>query len=113
MVLHSCVSYESKRIVAEKLRTLNDSTSVARRCRQHKSWNSSVTGMDPVDNLHASSGDIRFSAFTASDKIGWREAGFQKVATLPPRPGDDQANFPSYGVAWSALVELYRQRAAG
>jgi hypothetical protein len=68
---------------------------------------------DPIDNLHASSGDIRFSAFTAADKIGWREAGFEKVASVAPRPGDDQANFPSYGVAWSTLVELYRQPAAG
>jgi hypothetical protein len=68
---------------------------------------------DPIDNLHASSGDIRFSAFTAADKIGWREAGFEKVASVAPRPGDDQANFHSYGVAWSTLVELYRQPAAG
>jgi hypothetical protein len=72
-----------------------------------------ATGKDPVDTLHASSGDIRFTAFTASDKIGWREAGFEKVATIAPRPSDGQANSPSYGVAWSALVELYRQQAAG
>lgn len=71
-----------------------------------------ATGKDPVDMIHASSGDIRFAAFTASDKIGWQEAGFVKAATIPPRPGDDQAPFPSYGVAWSTLVERYRQRAA-
>jgi hypothetical protein len=29
--------------------------------------------------------------------------GCEKVATIVQRPGDDQANFPSYGVAWSAL----------
>ncbi len=72
-----------------------------------------ATGKDPVDNLHASSGDIRFTAFTAFDKIGWREAGFEKVASTAPKPGDDQVNSPSYGVAWSALVARYRQRAAG
>ena len=72
-----------------------------------------ATGKDPLDDLHASSGDIRFSAFTAFDKIGWREAGFEKVATTAPRPGDDHTNVPSYGVAWSTLVELYRQRSAG
>jgi hypothetical protein len=71
-----------------------------------------ATGKDPVDMIHASSGDIRFTAFTAFDKIGWKEAGFEKVATIAPRPGDDQANFPSCGVAWSTLVERYRQRAA-
>ena len=72
-----------------------------------------ATGKGPVDNLHASSGEIRFSAFTASDKIGWSEAGFKKVATIAPRPGDDQATWPSYGVAWSVLVARYRQRGAG
>lgn len=72
-----------------------------------------ATGTDPVDVLHASSGDFRFTAFTASDKIGWREAGFEKVATIAPPPDDDHASFYSYGVAWSTLVELYRQRAAG
>jgi hypothetical protein len=70
-------------------------------------------GNDPVNNLHASSGEIRFSAFTAFDKIGWREAGFEKVATIAPKPGDDQANWPSYGVAWSALVRQYRERTPG
>jgi hypothetical protein len=67
-----------------------------------------ATGKDPVDLIHASSGDLRFTAFTAFDKIGWKEAGFKKVATIASRPGDDEANSPSYGVAWSALVERYR-----
>lgn len=71
-----------------------------------------ATGKDPVGVVHASSGDTRFTAFTAIDKIGWKDAGFQKVATIAPRPGDDQAPSPSYGVAWSALAERYRQRAA-
>lgn len=70
-----------------------------------------AAGKNPVNNLHASSGEIRFTAFTGSDKIGWREAGFEKVATIAPRQGDDQAFWPSYGVAWSALVRQYRQRA--
>jgi hypothetical protein len=72
-----------------------------------------ATGTDPVNNLHASSGEIRFTAFTGFDKIGWREAGFEKVASIPPRQSDDQATWPSYGVAWSALVRQYQQRAAG
>ena len=72
-----------------------------------------ATGKEPVGTLHASSGDIHFSAFTAVDKIGWREAGFEKVATIAPRPGDDQANWPSYGVAWSTLAKQYRRGAAG
>ena len=72
-----------------------------------------ATGKDSVNNLPASSGEIRFTAFTAFDKIGWREAGFEKVATIAPRQRDDQAIWPSYGVAWSALVRQCRQRAAG
>jgi len=72
-----------------------------------------ATSKNPVNNLHASSGEIRFTAFTGFDKIGWREAGFEKIATIPPRRGDDQAIWPSYGVAWSALVRQYRQRVAG
>ncbi|HEY7635992.1 MAG TPA: hypothetical protein VH763_10630 [Gemmatimonadales bacterium] len=71
-----------------------------------------ATGRDPVNVIHASSGDNHFTAFTSLDKIGWKEAGFEKVATIPPRAGDDQAIFPSYGVAWSVLAERYRQRAA-
>jgi hypothetical protein len=70
-----------------------------------------ASGRDPVDTIHASSGNIRFTAFTAYDKIGWKEAGFVKAATIAPRPGDDQAHPPSYGVAWSRLAERYRQRA--
>jgi len=63
-----------------------------------------------AETLYASAGHLRFTAFTAIDKIGWREAGFEKVATISPRPGDEQATWPSYGVAWSALVARYRQR---
>jgi hypothetical protein len=72
-----------------------------------------ATGKSPVDMIHASSGEIRFAAFTAFDKIGWQEAGFVKAATIAPRPADEQANFPSYGVAWSVLAKRYRQQAAG
>jgi hypothetical protein len=71
------------------------------------------TGTNPVNYLHASASEHRFTAFTGFDKIGWREAGFEKVATIAPRQGDDQAIWPSYGVAWSALVRQYQQRAAG
>ncbi|MGH7514828.1 MAG: hypothetical protein ACREOQ_18125 [Gemmatimonadales bacterium] len=71
-----------------------------------------ATGKSPVNMIHASSGEIRFTAFTAFDKIGWKEAGFRKAATIAPRPGDDQANPPSYGVAWSTLAERYQRQAA-
>ena len=70
-----------------------------------------ATGKDPVNMIHASSGNIRFTAFTAFDKIGWKEAGFVKAATIAVRPGDDEAHPPGYGVAWSTLAERYRQRA--
>jgi hypothetical protein len=69
-----------------------------------------ATGKDPVNLIHAGSGEIRFSAFTAFDKIGWQEAGFVRAATVAPRPGDDQAPFPSFGVSWSALAERYRRQ---
>jgi hypothetical protein len=71
-----------------------------------------ASGTDPVGLIHNSSGEVRFAAFTAVDKIGWKEAGFVKVATVAPRPGDDQVPFPGYGVAWSRLVERYRRQAA-
>src|SRR5258706_8568008 len=70
------------------------------------------TNKHPVDMIHASSGDTRFTAFTAVDKIDWKKAGFTKLATFAVRPGDEQAIYPSYGVAWSALVEKYRKQAA-
>ena len=70
-----------------------------------------ASGRNPVNTIHASSGEMRFTAFTGFDKIGWREAGFEKVATIAPKQGDDQAMWPSYGVAWSALVRQYRERA--
>lgn len=66
-----------------------------------------ATGAAPIDVIHASSGETRFTAFVAFDKIGWKEAGFEKVAAIAPRPGDDQANFPGYGVAWSALAKKF------
>lgn len=72
-----------------------------------------ATGQEPVSMIHVSSGEIHFTAFTAADKIGWEEAGFVKAATLAPRPGDDQAHWPSSGVSWSTLAERYRRQAAG
>jgi hypothetical protein len=67
-----------------------------------------AAGHNPTDTIHASSADLRFTAFVAYDKIGWKEAGFVKAATIAPRPGDDQAPWPEYGVAWSTLAERYR-----
>jgi hypothetical protein len=67
------------------------------------------TNKHPVDMIHASSGDTRFTAFTAVDKIDWEKAGFTKLVTLAVRPGDEQAISPSYGIAWSTLVERYRK----
>jgi len=70
-----------------------------------------TTIMHPVDMIHASSGDTRFTAFTAVDKIDWAKAGFTKLVTVAVRPEEEQAIYPSYGVAWSVLVERYRKQA--
>src|SRR5262249_1831234 len=34
-------------------------------------------------------GESRFSAFIAHDKIGWEQAGFKKIGSFAPRPGDE------------------------
>lgn len=65
-----------------------------------------------VDLIHASSGERRFTAFTSYDKVDWQAAGFTKVATLERRSGDEQAAYPSYGIAWSVLAERFRRRGA-
>jgi hypothetical protein len=62
--------------------------------------------------IHASSGDCRFTAFTSYDKIDWQAAGFTKAAILACRSGDEQAAYPGYGIAWSALAERLRRRGA-
>jgi hypothetical protein len=72
-----------------------------------------ATGREPANAIHASPDDVRFTAFTAADKIGWEDAGFVKAAAIAPRPGDDEANWPGYGVSWSTLAERYRRQAAG
>ena len=72
-----------------------------------------ATGKGPAYAIHPSLSDIRFTAFIAIDKIGWKEAGFEKVATIAQRPGDDQAYWPSHGIAWSALAQRYRRITTG
>jgi Domain of unknown function (DUF4259) len=70
-----------------------------------------ATGKHPVGPIHASSAEVRFTAFTAADRIGWSEAGFVKAATLAPRPGDQEAPPPSCGIAWSTLAQQFRRGA--
>ena len=65
-----------------------------------------------IDLIHASAGERHFTAFTSYDKIDWQAAGFTKVATLARRSGDEQAAYPSYGIAWSVLAERLRRRGA-
>lgn len=67
-----------------------------------------ATSANPIGLIHAASGEIRFTAFTAFDKLGWKEAGFEKVATIAPRIGDDEANTPSCGIAWSSIAGRVR-----
>lgn len=64
-----------------------------------------VPAAHELERLAATGEDPVFTAFTAFDKIGWKEAGFVKAATIAPRPGDDQASWPSRGVAWSVLLK--------
>jgi hypothetical protein len=61
--------------------------------------------------VHALSTDTRFFAFVMAG-IDWQRAGFRKVQTIGPRPGDEQAPLPSYGISWAQLAECYRRRSA-
>jgi hypothetical protein len=65
---------------------------------------------DPIAFVHALSPDTRLFAYIG-DCIDWQGAGFQKVATVSGRAGDDQAPLPGFGISWAELAERYRQRA--
>jgi hypothetical protein len=63
-----------------------------------------------VNGTIALCGEPLFSAFVAHDNIDWEKAGFQKVASLAPRPGDEKADAAS-GVAWTAIAGRLRGEA--
>jgi len=53
--------------------------------------------------------DARLFALPGLKNAGWKEAGFQKVATIPERAGDSESVLPSFGIRWSNLAERYLQ----
>jgi hypothetical protein len=66
---------------------------------------------DPVTLMHALSEGPRFFAFVMQ-RVDWQNAGFEKVATINIRPGDDEAQLPSSGISWAQLADRYRRRSA-
>ena len=64
---------------------------------------------DPIALMHVLSQDTRIFAFVMQ-RVDWQDAGFQKVATISTRNGDEQAALPSSGISWTALAERYRSR---
>ncbi len=64
---------------------------------------------DPIALMHVLSQDTRIFAFVMQ-RVDWQDAGFQKVATISTRDGDEQAALPSSGISWTALAERYRGR---
>ncbi len=64
---------------------------------------------DPVGIMHVLSEGMRFSAFVMQG-IDWQRAGFQKVATITARAGDEHAPMPSSGISWAVLADRYRRR---
>lgn len=64
---------------------------------------------DPIALMHVLSQDTRIFAFVMQ-RVDWQAAGFQKVATISTRDGDEKAAVPSSGISWTALAERYRRR---
>ena len=64
---------------------------------------------DPITSMHPLSSDTRFFAF-ANQRIGWQEAGFQKIDKIGCRPADEHSALPSTGISWAALADRYRRR---
>ena len=64
---------------------------------------------DPIALMHVLSLDTRIFAFVMQ-RVDWQAAGFQKVATISTRDGDEKAAVPSSGISWTALAERYRRR---
>jgi len=64
---------------------------------------------DPAALTPALSPDSRFFAFVMQ-RVDWKHAGFQRVQTISPRAGDEQAPLPSSGISWAQLAERYRLR---
>jgi hypothetical protein len=55
------------------------------------------------------SGDTRFFAFPMQG-IDWQAAGFEKVQSISPRTGDNEAPLPHAGISWSELANTFRRR---
>jgi hypothetical protein len=64
---------------------------------------------DPITVMHVLSSETRLFAFVMAH-VDWQRAGFEKVGSIAPRPGDDEATLPSSGIAWGELAERYRRR---
>ena len=64
---------------------------------------------DPIAFMHVLSPDTRLFAFVAQG-VDWQQAGFQKVAAIGARAGDEDAALPGSGSSWAALAERYRRR---
>jgi hypothetical protein len=69
------------------------------------------TVVNPIAPAHPLSSDTRFFAFVMQ-RIDWQGAGFQKVATISVRAGDEHAPVPSVGISWAVLAERYRLRSS-
>jgi hypothetical protein len=65
---------------------------------------------DPIAMVDALSTNAHFFALADAKNAGWKEAGFQKVATIAERAGDRESPLPNSGFRWSSLVARYRQR---
>ena len=70
-----------------------------------------VPAAEVIRQLPAKTGDD--ARFTAMFDAGWKEAGFQKVANVPVRSGDELLADQSCGFVWSGLAVMYRERRAG
>ena len=66
---------------------------------------------DPITFMHVLSPDTRFFAFVMQ-RIDWPQAGFQRVQTISPRAGDEEAPLPSSGISWAELAARFRRRSA-
>jgi hypothetical protein len=64
---------------------------------------------DPISLVRVPFVEVRFSAFVMQG-IDWQRAGFQKVRTIAPREGDEQAPLPSAGISWAELAARYRRQ---
>ena len=109
-IVHSCAWCASARIVSAKRRSSRSSTSAGPRYRHQRCSSALMPEVtDPIALMHVLSQDTRIFAFVMQ-RVDWQGAGFQKVATISTRDGDEKAAVPSSGISWTALAERYRRR---